>query len=313
MSDPQSAKPSILIVDDSPTNIRVLADALRDDYYVRIATDGQTALDVIARNKPALVLLDVMMPGMDGYEVCRRIKERDETRDIAVIFVTAKSELADEETGLNLGAVDYIAKPFQLPIVRARVRNHVLLKLRTDMLETMAHIDGLTHIPNRRNFDQTLESEWHRALRSRNPLSLVMMDVDFFKRYNDNYGHSRGDVCLEKVAAALRGAVTRPSDLVARFGGDEFVVLLPDTDFNGAHLIAERIRRNVEALRLPHDHSDASGWVTISVGLASVTPQEGMAAAALIEQADEMLYQAKAGGRNRCWPTFPPTEQTEQE
>ncbi|MBF0447439.1 MAG: PleD family two-component system response regulator [Magnetococcales bacterium] len=300
MNELDRSKPSILIVDDSPTNIKVLADALKDDYYVRVATDGINALEIVKKNKPMLVLLDVMMPNMDGYEVCRRIKEQNETKDTVVIFVTAKSEVSDEEIGLNLGAVDYIVKPFHMPIVRARVRNHILLQQKTDMLESMALIDGLTNIPNRRHFNQNLELEWHRAQRNDRPLSLIMMDVDFFKRYNDNYGHSMGDSCLEKVAAALNSAVTRPSDRVARYGGEEFAALLPDTDARGALLIAERIRGNVEDLHLPHEHSDASNWVTLSLGLACLTPQPEQDSSTLIKQADEMLYRAKKAGRNRC-------------
>jgi len=297
MNEP--TKPLILIVDDTPTNIQVLAEALRADYRIKVATNGQAALDIINKDKPALVLLDVMMPGMDGYEVCRRIKQQPETQDVSVIFVTAKTDIVDEEEGLNLGAVDYITKPFHLPIIKSRVRNHVNLKLKSDLLEAMAHIDGLTNIPNRRRFDDVLDMEWKRAMRTGTPVSLILMDVDFFKRYNDNYGHGMGDVCLQRVAAALAASITRPSDLVARYGGEEFIALLPHTDTEGARLIAERIRSNVEAMEIPHEYSDAASCVTISVGSASLIPKDESSAQELLKQADQMLYRAKESGRNR--------------
>ncbi|MDP2806082.1 MAG: diguanylate cyclase [Gallionellaceae bacterium] len=292
--------PLILIVDDTPTNIQVLAEALRMDYRVRVAGGGKAAFEIIAKvGAPDLILLDVMMPDMDGYEVCRRLKQAPETKNVPVIFVTAKADALDEEYGLSLGAVDYIAKPFHLPIVAARVRNHINLKIKTDLLESQAMLDGMTNIPNRRRFDETLESEWKRSLRSGAQLSLVMADIDYFKRYNDNYGHGVGDECLKKVAASLALSVERPSDLAARYGGEEFVMILPETDIAGARAIAEHFRSRVESLHIPHEHSDASSSVTVSVGVASVVPNADMLPAELLKKADEMLYQAKESGRNR--------------
>jgi diguanylate cyclase (GGDEF)-like protein len=289
----------ILIVDDTPANLTVLSDALKTDYRVKIATSGQAALDILKKEKPTLVLLDVMMPGIDGFEVCRRIKQQQETSDIAVIFVTAKSDVVDQEEGLKLGAVDYITKPFFLPIVKTRVRIHVSLKLKSDLLDAMAHSDGLTGIPNRRRFNDALEVEWRRAIRTGTSISLILMDVDFFKLYNDNYGHGMGDTCLQQVASALAAAIARPSDFVARYGGEEFVALLPDTDAEGACLIAERMRSFVEALQLPHEHSSVSDWVTISAGVASMVPTGDDASQDLLKLADQMLYRAKESGRNR--------------
>jgi diguanylate cyclase (GGDEF)-like protein len=167
------------------------------------------------------------------------------------------------------------------------------------MLESLALIDALTNISNRRRFDEVLELEWKRALRTGTPISLVMMDIDYFKLYNDNYGHGMGDICLRQVAAALAAALTRPSDLLARYGGEEFVALLPDTDAEGARMIAERLRSSVEAMQLPHEHSDASSCVTISVGLASTIPKSEGASPELFKQADQMLYSAKETGRNK--------------
>ncbi len=306
----EGKKPLILIVDDTPTNIQVLAESLRVDYRVRVAGSGKTAFEIIAKvGAPDLILLDVMMPEMDGYEVCRRLKQVPETRDVPVIFVTAKADTLDEEYGLNLGAVDYIAKPFHLPIVAARVRNHINLKIKTDLLESQAMLDGLTNIPNRRRFDETLASEWKRALRSGTQLSLIMADIDFFKRYNDHYGHGVGDECLKKVAAALASSTDRPSDLVARYGGEEFVAILPDTDAAGAQAIAERFRSHVERMKIAHEFSEVSNFVTVSVGLACVIPTIDMQSADILKHADGMLYQAKESGRNRVCsyhPVCPP-------
>ena len=294
------AKPTILIVDDTPANIHVLAEALREDYRVKVAASGAAVFEIIAKQgTPDLILLDVMMPGMDGYTVCRRLKDDPQTQHIPVIFVTARSESEDEEVGLRLGAMDYIAKPFHLPIVLARVRNHIQLKRKTDLLEKYAMLDGLTGIPNRRRFDETFDIEWKRAQRSGSPLALIMVDIDFFKQYNDHYGHGAGDACLRKVAGTLSAAVTRPGDIVARYGGEEFVVLMPDTDAEGARMIAERIRELVVAQAIPHEASAAAPVVTSSLGAASLIPDASLVPARLLEIADRRLYFAKAAGRNR--------------
>ena len=293
-------KPLVLIVDDHPTNIRVLAETLKSEYRVKTATNGRTALDLAnLSEKPDLIMLDVMMPEMDGYEVCQHLKNTEASKDIPVIFVTAKREMGDEERGLNMGAADYITKPFSPPIVQARVRNHIALKQKTDLLESLASLDGLTGIPNRRNFSEAIDSEWRRAGRSGKPLSLIMADVDYFKAYNDHYGHGAGDDCLKYVATALANIPVRPGDLVARYGGEEFVAILPDTDFDGAKSVAEDFRSMVEALALPHAHSSVAGHVTISAGFATALLPRSKRWEALLEEADKMLYQAKRAGRNR--------------
>lgn len=293
-------KPVILIVDDTPTNVRVLAEFLHNDYRVRVAPGGQEALEQIERQGPPdLILLDVMMPGMDGYEVCRRLKGNPSTMNIPVIFVTARDDASDEEKGLRLGAADYIVKPFHLPIVAARVHNHIQLKIKTDLLESLAMLDGLTGIPNRRRFDEALEEEWLRSRREKQPLSLIMADIDVFKAFNDLYGHGAGDVCLTRVAAILEQTVARPGDLVARYGGEEFVMLLPNTDLAGAKRVADRFRSQVEAMRQPHAASRAAEWLTVSVGFASVPGTDSSNAASLLAHADRMLYRAKKEGGNR--------------
>jgi diguanylate cyclase (GGDEF)-like protein len=293
-------KPLILIVDDTPANIQVLADALRDDYRVKVATNGPTALEIANRDGgPDLVLLDVMMPDMDGYEVIRRLKASDVTRNVPVIFITAKSDPGDEAQGFDLGAVDYIVKPFHMPIVRARVRTHVDLKRNNDLLESLARLDGLTRVPNHRSFQETLQLEWLRARRHGWPLAIVMADVDCFKQYNDSCGHAAGDECLRQIASLLSGAIRRPADFLARYGGEEFIALLPHTDREGAIASAERMRQAVEAAAIPHPCSTAAPVVTVSFGVASDTPTDDRSPAALVDVADRALYRAKREGRNR--------------
>ncbi|QPK64649.1 diguanylate cyclase [Methylomonas sp. LL1] len=295
----ETTKPLILIVDDTPTNIQVLAENLIQDYRVKVAASGEAALEAIARQGlPDLILLDVMMPDMDGYELCRRLKNDPQTSAIPVIFVTALNGGGDEERGLNLGALDYITKPFYLPVVKARIRNHIRLKQMADRLEAMAWIDGLTDVPNRRRFDQMLEIEWKRAQRSHFPLAMIMVDVDYFKAYNDCYGHGAGDTCLKQVAALLSAMVSRPCDLVARYGGEEFVILMPETDIDGARRVAEQLRLRIESEQMSHAGSGVSCWVTISVGYAAMTPGQDQMPSALLDEADRMLYRAKNSGRN---------------
>lgn len=297
----EPSKPLILIVDDTPTNIQILAENLIKDYRIKVASGGENALRIIAQQElPDLILLDVMMPDIDGYEVCRRLKNNPQTSSIPIIFVTALNEAANEEFGLNLGAMDYITKPFYLPVVKARIRNHIRLKQTTDMLESMAWIDGLTGIPNRRRFDQMLEIEWKRAQRNRLPLAIIMVDIDHFKAYNDCHGHGEGDVCLKQVATMFAATVNRPGDLVARYGGEEFVILMPETYIDGARQLADHLRHRIEAMQIPHTGSSASCWVTISLGYAALIPNPEQTSSALLDDADNMLYQAKNSGRNRA-------------
>lgn len=306
----QDNKRKILIVDDQPANIHALGKLLKDDYQVLAATSGAKALDIAASTPPPdLILLDIMMPEMDGYEVCRRLKANEHTHDIPVIFVTAKDSTEDEEMGFSLGAVDYISKPFRPTIVRARVKTHMSLKIKTDLLENLSMRDGLTDIPNRRLYEDSLAKEWARVPRSNMPLSLVMMDIDHFKPYNDNYGHGAGDECLQRVATALNTALDRGSDVIARFGGEEFVALLPDTDSAGAYHVAQTLQTAVQNLALPHEYSPTAAIVTLSLGVATHSPETPYQnAVTLQETADQALYQAKANGRNQIQvaPATPP-------
>ena len=294
-----SPKPKLLIVDDQAINVQVLFSTFSGDFQVFMATSGAKALEACAKQLPDLVLLDVMMPEMDGYEVCRRLKADPLTAGIPVIFVTAHNDDASEEQGLDVGAVDFISKPINIKIVRARVRTHVTLKLQSDLLRSLAFVDGLTGVRNRRYFDEQLAIEVPRAQRNKQPLSLILLDVDFFKRYNDHYGHQAGDDCLRQLANTFQGCLKRPADLVARYGGEEFVCLLPDTNAQGALRVAESLRLAVMACEIPHAESTAHTCVTVSLGLATLSPEQPVAAAELLKQADQRLYLAKAQGRNR--------------
>lgn len=289
----------ILIVDDIPANIKSLNAILADDYRLAFATDWRKGLELARRLRPDIILLDVMMPEMDGYEICRRLKSDEETQDIPVIFITALDNEADEEKGLAIGGADYIAKPFRPAIVRLRVGNLLQLKLQRDRLEALTMTDSLTGIANRRRFDQHLEQEWRRGTRMHAVLSAVMMDIDYFKAFNDHYGHTAGDECLRRIARALDAVPSRAGDLVARYGGEEFACLLPGTDRDGARAIAERLHAAVAELGIPHSRSDVAGNVTISAGVATMLPSRDDDPEGLMELADGMLYRAKNEGRNR--------------
>ena len=293
-------KPIILIVDDVPTNLNILGTSLKDDYHVKVTTTGEEALLIASsKNPPGIILLDIMMPEMDGYEICKRLKEKPETRDIPVVFITAMNEEKDEELGLALGAIDYITKPFSIPIVKARIKNHLELKHYRDRLRENCMIDGLTQIANRRRFDEVSEVEWNRQKRHNDPLSMIMIDIDFFKNYNDTYGHLQGDECLKQVAQTIKKQLKRPTDLAARWGGEEFACILPETDSAAASHIAENVRKAIIDLALPHEASLVESVVTVSVGVATAQPLKDTDFQTLLKKADDALYKAKQNGRNK--------------
>jgi diguanylate cyclase (GGDEF)-like protein len=294
--------PTLLIVDDTPENIKILIETLKDDYKIVVATSGERALEMLdsGQNLPDLILLDIIMPGIDGYEVCKWLKNNDRTRNIPVIFVTAISEVMDESKGFRLGAVDYIAKPFHPPIVKARVQTHINLKMKSDILEMLASVDPLTCIANRRKFNEVIQKEWKRAQRYNCFLSVIMIDVDNFKQYNDHYGHASGDVCLKSIAKALQESVKRPSDFVARYGGEEFVAILPEIDSRGAEHVGSLIKQAVETLNILHEYSDVADHVTVSMGIATMTPASDTEShTRIVEEADQLLYAAKKTGKNK--------------
>jgi diguanylate cyclase (GGDEF)-like protein/PAS domain S-box-containing protein len=417
-------KPAILIVDDAPDNLGVLRSMmLRQGYQTFVATTGERALEIALRVKPDLVLLDIVMPGMDGLEACRRLKAHPATARIPVIFMSARGETEDIVTGFDIGAADYIPKPLRMEEVCARVRAQLRLrsssetqsaqadrlrmivdsmdqgllivegcgriqyanpacdrylgyapeqlvgrslaelldgvpggasidtddvnrhgtrevrirhrdgrlhamdltmtpmhaadglfvallhdithhKQSEDALQRAAMLDPVTKIANRRQFDAFLEKEWQRAVRNAQPLSLVVLDVDHFKQYNDTFGHAAGDACLQKVAQALQEHAMRPTDLAARYGGEEFVLLFAETPAENAARLAEMIRAAVEALKMPNPRSTASRWLTVSVGVATIVPSQLDQIENLFVCADRAMYAAKAGGRNRVERTL---------
>jgi diguanylate cyclase (GGDEF)-like protein/PAS domain S-box-containing protein len=415
-------RPAILIVDDAPDNLSVLRTMmLGQGYQTFVATSGDRALEIAERVKPDLVLLDVVMPGIDGLETCRRLKAHPATSRIPVIFMSARGETEDIVAGFDMGAADYIPKPLRMEEVCARVRaqlrlsaangaeeqkaqadrlrmivdsmdqgllivercgriqyanpacdrylgyatdelvgrslagllaqqdsypdacaameaighgtREVLIRHRDgglrsmdltmtpmhaadglfvallhdithhkqseDALQRAAMLDSLTKIANRRHFDAFLEKEWLRAIRNAQPLSLVVLDVDHFKLYNDTLGHAAGDLCLQKVAQALQAHALRPTDLAARYGGEEFVLLFAETPHEAAARLAEAIRTTVEALQLANPRSPTSPWITVSVGVATMVPTQLDQIEQLFVCADRAMYAAKEAGRNR--------------
>ncbi len=290
----------LLLVDDDACNIRMMQAGLDGNgYEFLIATNGADTLRLANEQQPALILLDIMMPDLDGFEVLRRLRAHSRTREIPVIFVTGCLLQADEARGLELGAADYIRKPLSFPILRARVSHQLELVRQRRVLRSLSTLDGLTGIANRRRFDEYLNEQWTYAIRTAQAISLIMCDIDFFKHYNDYYGHLEGDECLKAVAGFLQARLTRQTDLVARWGGEEFCCLMPATGENGATGVAEALRHGVLKLAIPHAQSELTERVTASFGVATIVPRPKTEAVMLIEAADAALYRSKALGRNR--------------
>jgi diguanylate cyclase (GGDEF)-like protein len=299
---PHSRRPHLLIVDDQPIQIQAMQRIFQDDCEVFTATSGEQALAHCRRAPPDLILLDVIMPGMDGLAVCRALKHHGTTMDVPVLFITAQTDALDQTQALEAGGVDFISKPVNPAVVRARVRTHLTLKAQSDLLRDMAYLDGLTGIANRRAFDKRLRTEWRRAQREGTPLAALLLDVDHFKRYNDRHGHQEGDACLRAVAEALIEVPCRGHDLIARYGGEEFVCLLPGCDITAAVRRAEYLRAAVDDLEIPHLDSPVDDHMTVSIGAAALVPVDLEEPERLLELADEQLYRAKGDGRNRVAP-----------
>ena len=295
----------ILVVDDAMENIQILHAALQDEHEVLFAMDGPRALELARSQQPDLILLDAVMPGMDGYAVCKALFAAPETSDIPVIFVTALKSPEDETRALGAGAADFIGKPVNAAVVRARVRTQLTVKRQRDALRELILTDSLTGAANRRAFDERLDTEWRRCGRARLPVSLLLVDIDHFKLYNDHYGHPAGDAMLAQVTSAMRRAAARGQDLVARYGGEEFAILLPQLDEQGATGVARRLMRELEVLDLPHAASPTGPRLTVSIGIAAMVPGEHSLPSDLVQVADALLYQAKAGGRNQYRPATP--------
>lgn len=289
-------KGRVLIAEDEMVNIKVLVATL-DEYETVIAKTGEQAISkALSTQPPDLILLDINMPGMDGYEVCRILKENKDSKDIPIIFITVQSSVEDETKGLEMGAVDYISKPFSPAIVRARVANHLELKHKRDLLHRLNITDPLTQIANRRKLDDYLAASFAQAQRSESELCLLMIDIDNFKMLNDLAGHDYGDECLRKVAQCIETSLQRSTELAARFGGEEFCVILPATEISEGHRIAENIRGNIESLSLLHPAADIEN-VTVSIGCSNMV-NDIESHQSLFKLADERLYTAKQSGRN---------------
>ena len=314
----------VLIVDDKPENLFVLEVLLEDmDCNVIKATSGNEALGLMLEYDFALVLLDVQMPEMDGFETAELMRGSERTRYIPIIFVTAISkEKISIFKGYEVGAVDYLFKPIEPLILKSKVRIFIelsrqkrlleeqaellelkvkeLIDLRNDnsRLENLSYHDGLTGIANRRSFDQYIEKAWKNSIRANSALSLIMIDIDSFKLYNDNYGHLKGDDCLINVAQTLAASIKRPMDFVARYGGEEFIFVLPDTDSEGALKVAHDIKKNIENMAIPHEFSIVSKYVTVSQGVVTTYPSMEDKLEEFIHKSDQAMYRSKELGRN---------------
>lgn len=318
----QAAQANILIVDDVHTNLQVLAHTLRTaGFKVWLATDGHNALAQVAHEQPDLILLDIQMPDMDGFEVCERLQADSKTCEIPIIFMTAMSDPVDKVRGLSLGGVDYVTKPFQDQEVLARIKVHlrlrslraalqreieqrkqteVQLERANDALRRLVNLDALTQVANRYRFDDYLSRTWQRLQREQVPLSLMLCDVDYFKNFNDHYGHQAGDNCLRQIAQAIEQGTKRPADLVARYGGEEFAVVLPSTTLDGARQVCADMRAKIQQLQIPHVVSQVSSVVTVSFGIVNTIPAADTSLETLIRAADKALYRAKSRGRDTC-------------
>ena len=292
-------KSQILIVDDDISIIHLLSEILRGTAQITFATKGEQALKMAQANQPDLILLDISMAEMDGFEVCRQLKLDPDTKDLPIIFMTAHDDTESEIKCFEAGAVDFVLKPFNPRVVQARVNVHLRLKQHVEMLGTLANRDGLTGLFNRRYFDEIYESEYRRHQRHQLPLGVVMIDIDCFKKYNDFYGHVDGDEALRRVAQALAGVCKRPGEMVARFGGEEFVALIPHMDPQHLTKLGDSFCAAVRELQIPHLQSDAGSHVTVSVGIVCAIPSKDSSQNALLEAADKTLYSAKHHGRNR--------------
>jgi diguanylate cyclase (GGDEF)-like protein len=291
-------KNSLLIVDDDRSNLMMLSHMLQQDYTVRVASNGASAVRIAEKYLPDLILLDILMPDMDGYQVFSALQNLDKAADIPVIFITGLNNSIDEKRGLKLGAVDYISKPFDDMVVKLRIQHQIQIINQLRTIEHLSMMDQLTGIPNRRNFDNRLLVEWGRAKRENIPISLLMVDVDHFKAYNDTFGHQQGDQALCIVARVLAQTLHRTSDFIARWGGEEFVSLLPNTDSDGSLTIAERIRENVAAAEISCDNGYITN-LTVSIGIFTQTPGMSCSIDELLLRADKALYEAKNTGRNK--------------
>lgn len=291
----------ILIVDDEAINRTIVSENLNSLYRVSEASSGEEALEMCLASPPDLVLLDVVMDGMSGLQLCQILKQHELTDHVPVIFLTAMAgEQAEENRCWDAGAVDFVGKPFNGQTLRNRIKVHLLLKFQQDLLRKQSLVDGLTGLFNRHMLEENYQPKLREVKRSGEPCSLLLIDVDWFKPFNDTYGHLEGDECLKHVAETLKVCLRRPSDLAIRYGGEEFLGVLPQTGSSAAELVAKSVLRAVENLNIPHKKSKFKK-VTVSIGVYTIeksnADEDGNV---ILERADQALYQAKKAGRNHC-------------
>ncbi|BBF41844.1 response regulator containing a CheY-like receiver domain and a GGDEF domain [Lachnospiraceae bacterium KM106-2] len=292
-------KEKVLIIDDSLESIQTLTSILHEDYQVITARDGLSGIRLVNRYNPSLILLDIIMPGMNGFEVLQQLQNENEDFSIPVIFITCLQDEQSEEQGLRMGAVDYIMKPFNERIIKVKVHNHIKRMRYRRNMEDIAMLDGLTGIPNRRSYDVRFQLDWRACKKENTTFSMAIADIDYFKDYNDNYGHMQGDEVLRRIAGLLQSIVTPYGGIVARYGGEEFVFLFRNKESMEAKKIMEEVRAGVEALKIKHHYSKCANYLTISVGGHSIVPSEEISASEFVERVDRRLYQAKGQGKNR--------------
>ena len=293
-------KSRLLVVDDDPTQLRFYLHGLSKQYHCQFARCANEAIN-FARQipQPDLIILDVGMPDLGGFEICRLLKDDSRTAHIPVIFASGVDDIDIRVQGFAVGCVDYITKPVFIPEMKARISTHLKLQKQEHLLESLVYTDSLTQIANRRQYNETLQREWSRCIRYGQAISMLLIDIDFFKQFNDFYGHNVGDDCLIKIALNLNSLSRRPGDLFARIGGEEFVLLLSDCDETGAEAIAVEVMQTVSHLNIANQGAPNHDRVTVSIGVASISPKTGDEPLALFQIADEALYEAKNTGRNK--------------
>jgi len=300
MTDDQRPKQAtILVIDDDRIALDLIMLTFNATATVLTALNSENGLEIAVNEQPDLILLDTLILDVDGHEICSQLKSMPETENIPIIILSNSNQVEDELAALDKGAIDFVTKPVEAAILKARVANHLFQKRDRDQLKLMSSIDALTEVANRRRFDEYLHLEWRRAIRSKYPISLLMIDIDYFKSYNDTYGHQKGDKCLRAVASEIEQHLRRPSDMVARYGGEEFSVILPETPSYSASSLAKRIWSGVGNLNIEHTGSARVGHLTISIGAATTIPDENQSISQFIEISDKNLYKSKSEGRNR--------------
>jgi len=289
----------ILIVEDDPVAIQTLVAILSSQYTLSVAKNVKKAMSILESTSVDFILLDVNLPDGNGFDVCKKVvSDKEKYPDTTIIFMTAMQSAEQEARGLELGAADYIYKPINDAVLKARLNLQVQLKRKNKLLSNLAKIDGLTEIPNRRALDTQLTIEWNRAKRDHKLLSIALIDVDYFKQYNDHYGHPKGDECLKELAKCLSQHCKRSSDFCARYGGEEFAMLMFDTKLDDAMELLQRTLDSFTQLNITHEYSTASDVVTFSAGVCTANPTLD-SLEDFLDSADDMLYKAKSSGRNK--------------